>query len=640
MKILFVSPEAAPFIKTGGLGDVAGSLPQTLCEKGVDCRVILPLYRCISQEYREQMKYINHIYIDMAWRKQYCGVFEMKHENCTYYFVDNEYYFGGDKPYDYIHLDCEKFLFFSKAAISLLPTLNFRPDIVHCNDWQTAAIPIFLDTFWDNPFYHGIKTVMTVHNLQFQGRWGLKEIKDIMGISKTYFTKDKLEYYKDANILKGGLVYANQITTVSKTYAQEIKTPAYGEGLDGILRGRAADLTGIVNGISYEEWDPSKDPVLPERYNQRNVIANKKLNKTNLQKLLNIPVDEETFMIGIVSRLTDQKGFDLMASVMERLCESNMQLVVLGTGAESYENLFRQTAWKYPHKVSANIYFSSERSHLIYAACDAFLMPSRFEPCGLSQLISMRYGTLPIVRETGGLKDTVVPYNEFTGEGTGFSFSQYNAEDMLHVIYYAMDIYYNKRTQWNKIVKNAMKADFSWNASADQYIDMYRRVSGIVETAVTVELNEGKAQEEAVALAELEVKTTAKEETPVKKIEQKETLVIKAEQKKEQIEMTEPAEKTVQKKEQIKKPVPKEIPVKKPESKKKQVKRTAGKEIEGGIVGAKKELVKTTAQKEIPVKTTAQKNESGKTPKKQTPEAVAEAEAKPVKKNISKKTEK
>lgn len=477
MKILYVASEAAPFVKTGGLGDVAGSLPVTLKEKGADCRVMLPLYRCIDQKYRDMMTYINHIYINIGWRRQYCGVFSMEYKGTTYYFVDNEYYFGGNKPYDYIHLDCEKFIFFSKAVLSLLPTLDFRPDVINCNDWQTAPIPVFLDTFYDNPFYRGIKTVMTIHNLKFQGRWDLDKIKDAMGVGDYYFTDDKLEYYKDANLLKGGLVYANKITTVSERYAQEITTPDYGEGLDGLLSARRGDLCGIVNGIS-DDWSPETDKLISKNYSAK-TLADKKINKTELQKELNLPVDENKFMIGIVSRLTDQKGFDLISYAMERLCEGGYQVVVLGTGDENYENMFRHYAWKYPDRVSANIYFSNELSHRIYAACDAFLMPSRFEPCGLSQLISMRYGTLPIVRETGGLADTVAPYNEYTGEGTGFSFAAYNAEDMMHVVDYAMRTFYDNRGAWDKLVQNAMSRDFSWSVSADKYLALYEQITGV-----------------------------------------------------------------------------------------------------------------------------------------------------------------
>ena len=477
MKILYVASEAAPFVKTGGLGDVAGSLPITLKKKGEDVRVILPLYKCIDGKYRQMMHYITNIYVNIGWRSQYCGVFSMEYEGTTFYFIDNEYYFGGDKPYDFIHLDCEKFIFFSKAVLSVLPTLDFRPDIINCNDWQTAPIPVFLDTFYDNPFYRGIKTVMTIHNLKFQGRWDLEKIKDAMAIGDYYFTSDKLEYYNDANLLKGGLVYANKISTVSETYAKEIMCGEYGEGLDGLLRARENDVLGIVNGIS-DDWNPEKDSFIAKNYSFK-TIADKKINKTELQKELNLEVNPDKFMIGIVSRLTDQKGFDLISCVMERLCEGGYQVVVLGTGDEQYENMFRYFAGKYPDRVSANIYFSNELSHKIYAACDAFLMPSRFEPCGLSQIISMRYGALPIVRETGGLKDTVTPYNEFTGDGTGFSFERYDAEDMYHVINYAMRTYYDKPDAWIKLIKNAMAKDFSWSVSAEKYLELYRNVTGI-----------------------------------------------------------------------------------------------------------------------------------------------------------------
>lgn len=599
MKILFASSEAAPFVKTGGLGDVAGSLPNALNEKGIDCRVILPLYRCIPGQYKEQMKYINHIYIDMGWRKQYCGVFEMKLNNCTYYFVDNEYYFNGDKPYDYIHLDCEKFIFFSKAVLSLLPTLDFHPDVIHCNDWQTGAIPVFLDTFHDNPFYDGIKTVMTIHNLRFQGRWDLKGIKDVMGISDYYFTDDKLEYYKDANLLKGGLVYADKITTVSETYAEEIKTLERGEGLNGLLSARSAQLMGIVNGISYDEWNPATDNNLSQNYSIRNVASKKKLNKTYLQQQLNLPVDENKFMIGIVSRLTDQKGFDIIDAAMERLCAGGAQIVVLGTGEERYENMFRHYAWKYPDRVSANIYFSSERSHLIYGACDAFLMPSAFEPCGLSQLIALRYGTLPIVRETGGLKDTVVPYNEYTGEGTGFSFANYSADDMMHVVDYAMNIYYNNREQWNGIVKNAMKADFSWDVSAQKYIAMYRDLTGIPAPAQKKEKKAANAEkvksekDAEVAVQKQEKKAKAADEKAVKK-----PAAAKKADKAKKAEKPAKAEKKAETKKEKKEPVKaeKKEPEKKAEKaleSKEKVREMADKKI-----GVKPEEKKTSADKE------------------------------------------
>ena len=533
MKILYVSPEAAPFSKTGGLGDVAGSLPIALCEKGVDARVIMPLYRCIPQEYKDQMTFINHIYIDMGWRKQYCGVFQLEREGCIFYFVDNEFYFNGDKPYDYIHLDCEKFIFFSKAVLSLLPTLNFRPDVINCNDWQTAPIPVFLDTFLDNPFYRGIKTVMTIHNLKYQGRWDFKKIKDFMGIDDYYFTSDKLEYYKDANLLKGGLVYANKITTVSESYAQEIQTKWYGEGLDGLISARKNDLMGIVNGISYTEWNPATDKMIFENYNNKNYQKKKKTNKTELQKLLNLPVDENIFTVGIVSRLTDQKGFDLVATALDELCAGGMQIILLGTGDEKYENLFRHYAWKYPDKVSANIYFSNDLSHKIYAGCDAFLMPSAFEPCGLSQIISMRYGTLPVVRETGGLKDTVIPYNEFTKEGTGFSFKNYNAHDMVHVLKYAMQVYYDDKSSWNTLIENAMNTDYSWSVSADKYIKMYEEISGATIEKPVAKAEEPKQSETKKDVmpkvaAKAETEEIIADETPKKAPSKKKTVPEKA----------------------------------------------------------------------------------------------------------------
>ena len=478
MKVLFATSEAAPFVKTGGLGDVAGSLPAALNEKGVDARVILPLYNCIPQEYKDKMKYIDHIYIDMAWRKQYVGVFELEYNGCKFYFIDNEFYFNGDKPYDFIHLDCEKFIFFSKAVLSILPTIDFRPDVINCNDWQTGPIPVFLDTFQDNPFYQGIKTVMTIHNLKFQGRWDFNKIKDAMGISDYYFTSDKLEFYKDANLLKGGMVYANKVSTVSSTYANEITTEEYGEGLHNLLRARQNDLLGIVNGISYIDWDPNTDQSIYQNYTAKTVHKKKAENKKKLQEELGLEVNADKMMIGIVSRLTDQKGFDLISCVMDEMCQDAVQFVILGTGEERYENMFRHFDWKYGKSVSANIYYSEERSHKVYAACDAFLMPSLFEPCGLSQLMSLRYGTLPIVRETGGLKDTVEPYNEYENTGTGFSFCNYNAHEMMGTVRYAEHVYYDKKRDWNKMVERAMSVDFSWKTSAKKYQQLYDDLIG------------------------------------------------------------------------------------------------------------------------------------------------------------------
>lgn len=477
--ILFVASEVVPFIKTGGLADVVGSLPKCFDKEQYDVRVILPKYMCMPEEWKSKMNYLTHFYMDLAWRSQYVGVLEMKYEGIQFYFIDNEYYFSGPKPYGNIYQDIEKFAFFSKAALSALPVIGFRPDIIHCNDWQTGLIPVFLkDKFHEGEFFRDIKSIMTIHNLKFQGVWDMKTVKDITGLPDYYFTPDKLEAYGDANYLKGGIVYADWVTTVSRTYAEEIKTPFYGEGLDGLMRARANNLTGIVNGIDYTEYDPNTDTLIAKNYNARNFRKEKIKNKRELQKELNLEQNDSKFMIGIVSRLTDQKGFDLIAYMMDELCQLDLQIVVLGTGEDRYENMFRHFAWKYQGKVSANIYYSNALSHKIYAACDAFLMPSLFEPCGLSQLMALRYGTVPIVRETGGLKDTVEPYNEYESTGTGFSFANYNAHEMLYTIKYAMDVYYNRRREWNKLIDRGMAADFSWEKSAKEYAKLYDQLLG------------------------------------------------------------------------------------------------------------------------------------------------------------------
>ena len=478
-KILFVSSEVVPFIKTGGLADVAGSLPKCFNKEEFDVRVILPKYMCMKDEWKEQMKYLTHFYMDLAWRSQYVGILEMEYDGIKFYFIDNEYYFAGPKPYGNIYQDIEKFAFFSKAALSALPVIGFKPDIIHCHDWQTGLIPVYLKvSFHDGEFFRDIKSIMTIHNLKFQGVWDMKTVMDITGLPASYFAPDKLEAYGDANYLKGGIVYADAVTTVSKTYAEEIKTPFYGERLDGLMRARSNVLTGIVNGIDYDEYNPETDAFLEKNYNIRNFRKEKVRNKHALQKELGLEADERKFMVGIVSRLTDQKGFDLIAYMMDEMCQLDIQFVVLGTGEERYENMFRHFQWKYPGKVSANIFYSEALSHKIYGSCDAFLMPSLFEPCGLSQLMSLRYGTVPIVRETGGLKDTVEPYNEYESKGTGFSFANYNAHEMLYTVKYAMDVFYNRKREWNKLVDRAMQADFSWETSARQYEVLYRQLLG------------------------------------------------------------------------------------------------------------------------------------------------------------------
>ena len=474
-KILFAASEGVPFIKTGGLADVVGSLPKCVDKEYFDVRVVLPKYSCMRQDMKDRMRYVTHFYMDFNWKNMYVGVLEAEQDGVHYYFIDNEYYFSGPKPYcDDPKWEIERYAYFSKAVLSILPVIDFRPDVIHCHDWQTGLIPVYLkERFQGGDFYRGIKSVITIHNLKFQGKWDTKTVKSITGLPDYFFTADKLEAYKDANLLKGGIVYADAVTTVSATYAEEIKTPFYGEGLDGLLRARSGGLRGIVNGIDYVEFNPETDGQIACSYYAVNLRKEKIKNKRALQQELGLTQDDRKMMIGIVSRLTDQKGFDLIAYVMDELCQDDVQLVILGTGEERYENMFRHFDWKYNGKVSANIYYSDALSHKIYASCDAFLMPSLFEPCGLSQLMALRYGTLPIVRETGGLKDTVASYNEYESTGTGFSFTNYNAHEMLNTIRYAEHIYYDKKREWNKMIDRAMAADFSWHVSAAKYQEMY-----------------------------------------------------------------------------------------------------------------------------------------------------------------------
>ncbi len=474
-KILFVASEGVPFIKTGGLADVVGSLPKRIDKENYDVRVILPKYACIKQELKDKMQYVTHFYMDYNWKQEYVGVLETIEDGIHYYFIDNESYFSGPKVYtDDARYEMERYVYFSKAALSILPVIDFQPDIIHCHDWQTGMIPVYLDDrFRQGEFYRDMKTIITIHNLKFQGKWGIEEAKEMLGLPYRYFTADTLEAYNDANLLKGGIVFADLVTTVSDTYAEEIKTSFYGEGLDGLLRARSGQLRGIVNGIDYDDFNPETDKHIVSSYSIDNFREEKVKNKEALQKELGLKVDGEKMMIGLISRLTDQKGLDLIAYVMDELCQDDIQFVVLGTGEERYENMFRHFDWKYSDKVSANIYYSDELSHKIYASCDAFLMPSLFEPCGLSQLMSLRYGTVPIVRETGGLKDTVQPYDETNGTGTGFSFANYNAHEMLNTVRQAEELFYENKPEWNKMVERGMAADFSWDASAKKYQEMY-----------------------------------------------------------------------------------------------------------------------------------------------------------------------
>ena len=480
-KILFVASECVPFIKTGGLADVCGALPKEFDKANWDVRVVIPNYTCIPEKYRNQFEYVTHFYMSAGnyIQNKYVGVLKYKLDGITYYFIDNKEYFTCFSPYGDIRFDIEKFVYFDKAVLSMLPLIDFRPDIIHCHDWETGLVPVYLkNEFSANSFFWGIKSIMTIHNLKFQGIWDVKTMRGLTGFSLGLFTPDKLEFNKDANMLKGGLVYADYITTVSDTYANEIQTDYYGEGLNGLLSARHFDMQGIVNGIDYSVYNPDTDDKIYSHYNSDNFRQKKCINKTRLQEELGLAVDKKKYMIGLISRLTDQKGLDLINYVMDGLIDDYTQLVVIGTGDPKYENMFRHYAWKYPDRVSANICYSDDLAHKLYAAADAFLMPSRFEPCGLTQMISFRYGTVPIVRETGGLKDTVVPYNEYENTGDGFSFTNYSAHEMLNVINYSKHIYYDRKRQWNQMVQRGMNNDFSWNASKFKYEGLYKYLLG------------------------------------------------------------------------------------------------------------------------------------------------------------------
>ncbi len=473
MKVLFVAGEANPFIKTGGLADVAGSLPKALVEKGIDARVMIPLYLGIPQEMKNNMQYIGHCFVQLSWRSQYCGVFSYIYQGVTYYFIDNEFYFKRHGVYGHYD-DGERFAFFSKAILESLKIIDFKPDIIHANDWHTALVPVFLDCFYRGDEYcKNAQTVYTIHNIEFQCQYGDGLIEDILGLN--YDQSQLVRYAGCVNYMKGGIESAARVTTVSPSYANEILDPYYGYGMQDILNARKYKLSGIINGIDEEKNNPMTDQSLFKNYDI-NSLENKKFNKVGLQQLLGLPVKEEVPLIGMVGRLTHQKGIDLVTAVMDRILDMDVQLVILGTGDWKYENILKDMQNRYPGKLRAIINFSSDMASKIYAASDMFLMPSKFEPCGLSQMIAMRYASVPIVRLTGGLKDTVMAYNHETGEGEGFTFLTYNASDMLYAIERAVGLYRDYKSDWEKVVLNGMKKDFSWKTIANQYIDLYKSI--------------------------------------------------------------------------------------------------------------------------------------------------------------------
>ncbi|MFW5971926.1 MAG: glycogen synthase GlgA [Bacillota bacterium] len=472
MKVLFVASEAGPFIKTGGLADVVGSLPIALKEEeDLDIRVVIPKYLNIPFQYKEKMEDVCYFNTTVGWRKQYAGIEKIEKEGVTFYFIDNEYYFK--RPFLYGHHDeAERFSFFNRAVLDMLPRIDFQPDIIHCHDWQAALVSVFLNTHYkDEEFYQDMKTMFTIHNLKYQGIFPHMVLGDILDLDDDYFTAESLELDGMVNYMKGALNYSDVITTVSDTYAQEIQTPYYGEGMDGLLRKRSEDLYGIINGIDYDDYNPLKDPSVFINY--RSSYVKKQKNKVELQQMLDLPQDEDKAMLLVISRLVEQKGIDLITGVLDEIANLDLQLVVLGTGNNDYEQIFKELAWHYPDKVSVQITFDESLARQMYAAADLFLMPSRFEPCGIGQLIAFRYLTVPIVRETGGLKDTVISYSEKTTKGNGFSFTNYNAHDMLYTIERALASYYNKDI-WKKIRNNIKGLDYSWTNSAKEYINLYR----------------------------------------------------------------------------------------------------------------------------------------------------------------------
>lgn len=560
MQIVFASAECAPFVKTGGLGDVAGSLPAALVRAGAEVIVMVPKYATIKDEYKAQMEHFSDFYVSLGWRNEYCGLEKLEHDSVTYMFIDNERYFARDYPYGFFD-DGERFAFFSKAITESLQHLpaGFECDILHCNDWQTALAPVFLREFYQGlPLYDRVKTVFSIHNVAFQGQFSDTVMEDILGVAHIPAAASQLRC--DAcsiNYMLGALRYADAITTVSPTYANEIQTPEFGEGLDGVLRERSYALQGILNGIDVAGFDPATDKRIAANYTVED-RGGKAVCKAKLQEELGLEVRDDRPLMVMVTRLTRQKGLDLVMYALDRILSGGVQVAVLGTGDRDYEDGLRYFQDKYPGTMAARIEFDPALSQRMYAAADMFLMPSKFEPCGLSQIIAMRYGTLPIVRETGGLKDTVIPYNEFTGEGTGFSFSNFNGDEMGDAVFRAARLFWDNRDAWNQLVTQAMSQDFSWTRSADKYLDLYffmhpeiERPAAVVDepeaVAKPVAAEEPKAEEKPVEAeptkaepevkaevapeAEAEVKPTVKpaaKKTPTRKTTAKKATTTKS----------------------------------------------------------------------------------------------------------------
>ena len=595
MKILFVASECVPFIKTGGLADVVGALSKVLASQGHDVRVMIPKYTSIPEKYSNNMSHLVDFEVELGWRKQYCGIEELRQDGVIYYFVDNRYYFGRNYTYGMGGDEYERFAFFSRGVLNSLPLIGFKPDILHAHDWQAGMVPALLNIQYAHlPNYSGIKTVMTIHNLQYQGVFGIKDVQDVLGLGDSLFTDDKLECYGAANYLKAGIVYADEVTTVSPSYAEEIQTAYYGERLDGLLRAKRNRLSGVLNGIDVEAYDPANDKYIAAKYSSDD-LSGKAICKRALQTQLNLDVRPEVPIIGMVGRLSNQKGLDLVDYVIGDIMREDVQLVCLGMGDSRYVNLFSWAEQNYPGRVAARFVMDNPLAHQIYAGSDLFLMPSQFEPCGLSQMMAMRYGTIPVVRETGGLRDTVLSYNEYTGEGNGFSFFNYNAHDMLHTIQRALHYYWNKKDVWSLLQQRGMTADYSWKVSAEKYLDIYNML-----------LNEDKQEAEKADSAE-EKKSPEK---PVKSAAPAKKAAASA--KKAEAPAEKPATKTEEAKaEPAKKPATKAATAKKTTAAKTTAAKAAPAKVSTAASTTKKAATSVT-KTEAPVEKPAAKSEESK----------------------------
>ncbi len=631
MQIVFASAECAPFVKTGGLGDVAGSLPSALVRAGAEVIVMVPKYATIKDEYKAQMEHFSDFYVSLGWRNEYCGLEKLEHDGVTYMFIDNERYFARDYPYGFFD-DGERFAFFSKAITESLQHLpaGFECDILHCNDWQTALAPVFLREFYQGlPLYDRVKTVFSIHNVAFQGQFSDTVMEDILGVAHIPAAASQLRCDAcSVNYMLGALRYADAITTVSPTYASEIQTPEFGEGLDGVLRERSYALQGILNGIDVAGFDPATDKRIAANYTVED-RSGKAVCKAKLQEELGLEVRDDRPLMVMVTRLTRQKGMDLVMYALDRILAGGVQVAVLGTGDRDYEDGLRYFQDKYPGTMAARIEFDPALSQRMYAAADMFLMPSKFEPCGLSQIIAMRYGTLPIVRETGGLKDTVQPYNEFTGEGTGFSFSNFNGDEMGDAVFRAARLFWDNRDAWNQLVTQAMSQDFSWTRSADKYLDLYffmhpeiERPAAVVEAVVAEEpaaVEEPKAGPEVVAEPVVEA-SVAVEEPKVEEKPVEATPEIKAEATAEAA------------------PEPEAKPAAKPAAKKTTARKTTAKKATTAKTATKTTATKATTTRKRTAATAKKAAETEATPEVKAPAKTAAKKTTAAKATTAKKT--